>query len=302
VTDPWARPGNQEPPVPAAGPPGQPTQQYPPGGPPPDYSGPPPSAPGEPGPDGSGRLKRFFRDPLSIVLVVVITLALVTAGLLGAELYARNRADTVVSKVTECVVQDSATASFGAAPPFLWQHMTGHYTNIHIETAGNQIRDTKGMKVVLDINDVRLEDTADSGGSIGALDADITWSQAGLKETLGDLIKIPFLGSVVSDVKTNEANGTIELESLAGTIVTKPTVNNGAISLQVTELSGFGLTLPKEIVQGPLDAFAEELIKGYPLGIKADSVVVTDSGIEAHLSTRNATIPKGNEDPCFADI
>jgi len=102
------------------------------------------------------KFKKIFSDPLSIVLVVVTVLALVFAGLLGGELYARNRADSVVAKVVACVVEDDATASFGVLPPFLLQHMSGHYTNIQIETAGNQVRDARGMKLILDINDVRL--------------------------------------------------------------------------------------------------------------------------------------------------
>ena len=115
------------------------------------------------------KIKNLFRDPLSIVLVVVIVIALVAAGLLAGELYARSRADDVVAKATECVVQDNVSASFGALPPFLMQHMSGHYTNIHIETAGNQIRQAKGMKVNVVIKDVRLEDTANSSGSIGVV-------------------------------------------------------------------------------------------------------------------------------------
>ena len=93
------------------------------------------------------KIKRLFRDPLSIVLVAVIVVALVLAGVLAGELYARSRADSVVAKVVECVVQDDADVSFGALPPFLMQHISGHYTNIHIQTAGNQIREAKGMKV-----------------------------------------------------------------------------------------------------------------------------------------------------------
>ncbi|MDT5236878.1 MAG: hypothetical protein QOF47_2865, partial [Mycobacterium sp.] len=58
------------------------------------------------------KIKNLFRDPLSIVLVVVIVVALVLAGVLAAELYARGRGDSVVTKATECVVQDSAKASF----------------------------------------------------------------------------------------------------------------------------------------------------------------------------------------------
>ena len=41
--------------------------------------------------------------------------------------------------------------SFGVVPPFLWQHFNKHYTNISVETAGNQVRDAKGMKVIQDV-------------------------------------------------------------------------------------------------------------------------------------------------------
>ncbi len=295
MTDPWARP-NQPPPPPP---------QHP-QGPPPGYPAPPPQqAPQQPaGPpkDSSlpARIKRLFRDPLSIVLVVVIVVALVLAGLLAGELYARNRADTVVAGVTECVVQDQATASFGVMPPFLIQHMSGHYTNMHIETAGNQVRDAKGMKVNLDINDVRLEDTADSSGSIGSLVANITWSAEGIKQTIQD--SIPLVGAFVTGVTTNPSAGTIELEGALGSIVAKPAVVDNGIALQVTELTGLGFTLPRETVQPALDAFTSQLTKNYPLGIHADSVQVTDSGVVSQFSTQNATIPKGQQDPCFAGL
>ena len=147
------------------------------------------------------KIKNLFRDPLSIVLVVVIVVALVAAGLLAGELYARSRADEVVAKAAECVVQDNATVSFGALPPFLMQHISGHYTNIHFETAGNQIRQAKGMKVNVVIKDVRLEDTANSSGSIGSLVANITWSSQGIKDTIQNAI--PIVGSFVTGVTTN---------------------------------------------------------------------------------------------------
>ena len=73
------------------------------------------------------KIKNLFRDPLSIVLVVVIVLALTAAGLLAGELYARNRADDIVARVVECVVQDQASASFGALPPFLLQPDQAEY-------------------------------------------------------------------------------------------------------------------------------------------------------------------------------
>jgi hypothetical protein len=295
VTDPWARPANQVPPVP-------PPPQFP-QGPPPGQGVPRQGAPGEPPNKDSSLLvktKKLFRDPLSIVLVVVIVIALAAAGLLAGELYARSRADKVVARAAQCVVQDSATVSFGALPPFLMQHVSGHYTNIHFETAGNQIRQAKGMKVNVVIKDVRLEDTATSSGSIGSLVANVTWSSQGIKDTIQNAI--PIVGSFVTGVTTNPSAGTIELQGALGNITAKPAVVDNGISLQVTELSGLGFTLPRETVQPALDAFTSQLTKNYPMGIHADTVQVTDTGVVSQFSTQNASIPKGNEDPCFAGL
>ena len=244
--------------------------------------------------------KNLFRDPLSIVLVVVIVMALVFAGLLAGELYARHRADSVVANAVQCVVQDDASASFGVWPPFLMQHMSGHYTNIHIETAGNQVREAKGMKVNLEINDVRLEDTPTSSGSIGSLVANITWTAEGIRQTIQDAI--PLVGSFVTGVTTNPSAGTIELEGALGNITTKPEVIDNGIALQVMEVSGLGFTLPRETVQPALDAFTSQLTKNYPLGIHADTVTVTDNGVESRFSTQNASMPKEQDDPCFAGL
>lgn len=246
------------------------------------------------------KLKNIFSDPLSIVLVVVIVLALVFAGLLGAELYARNRADTVVAGTVECVVQDDATASFGVLPPFLMQHVSGHYTNIRIETAGNQVRDAKGMKVNLDINDVRLEDSPTSSGTIGSLVANISWSTEGIKQTIQGAI--PLVGSFVTGVTTNPTDGTVELEGALGSITARPEVADGGIALRVQQVTGLGFTLPREAVQPALDAFTSELTQDYPMDIRADSVEVTDSGVVSQFSTRNASIPKQTDDPCFAGL
>jgi LmeA-like phospholipid-binding len=224
----------------------------------------------------------------------------VLAGLLAGELYARSRANSVVARVTECVVQDDASASFGALPPFLLQHMSGHYTNINIETAGNQIRDAKNMRVTLKVHDVRLEDTATSSGSIGSLLANVTWSAEGIKQTIQD--SVPLIGSFVTGVTTNPSAGTIELEGALGSIVARPEVVDNGIALEVTELTGLGFTLPREAVQPALDAFTSQLTKNYPLGIHADAVQVTDSGVISQFSTQNASIPKSGDNPCFAGL
>ena len=131
----------------------RPTQHMPKAGPPPGQPpGPPPAydAAQEPKP----KRRRGLADPLSIVLILVIVVALVAAGLIGTEIYGRHLANSKVASAAECEIQDSATVSFGAMPPLLWQHYNGHYDNITIITAGNQIKDAKGMKADVTINDV----------------------------------------------------------------------------------------------------------------------------------------------------
>jgi hypothetical protein len=178
--------------------------------------------------------------------------------------------------------------------------MSGHYTNITVETAGNQVRDAKGMKVTLHINDVRLEDTATSSGSIGSMVVDVDWSTDGIYQTISDAV--PIIGAFVRGVSTNPSAGTVELKGVLGSITAKPTVVNGAISLQVVELTGLGFSLPRETVQPMLDVFTAKLTSDYPVGIKADSIEVTDSGVKSRLSSSNAEIPKGQQDPCFANL
>ena len=314
-SEPWARPGQQPPQPhqpqsgyparpPSSGqppqgpPPGQPTQSYPSQG---HRSGSPSAEDYDETPRG-GKFTRFVRDPLSIVLVVVILLALGAAGLIGGEIYARQRGDTVVSATTKCIIQDDVTVSFAKFPPLLWQYATSHYDNISVTTAGNQIRNIKGMKAEISINDVRLGDGGNSPGTIGALDATLTWSADGIKQTIQN--DIPLIGAFVNGVTTNAGDGTVELQGMLGSIVVKPEVVDNGISLEVQKLTGLGFTLPRETVQPALDAFSGQLTQNYPLGVHADSVQVTDSGVVSKFSTRNATIPgnNGGNDPCFAGL
>ena len=314
----WARPGTQSPPTqaaPQAGssttqtapshayespaqPPHQtfplPAQEYPAESP---YGQPPSQDP--PAPVKTKR--RFIGDPVSIILILVIAAALAVAGLIGGELYARNRANKVVAAATECVVQDQAKVSFGPSP-FLLQHFAGHYRDISIHTAGHQLRDAKGMTADININNVDLHGSGDSKGTIGELDATITWTSDGIKETVQG--SVPFVGGLVNSVSTNPSAGTIELSGALGlgSVTVKPQVAGSGLSLQVVNVTAMGATLPRETAQAALDTFTANLTKQYPLGIHADSVQVTNDGVVAHFSTRDASIPAAQTDPCFAHV
>jgi hypothetical protein len=258
-------------------------------------------------PPPPGRL----RNPLSIVLIAVIVIGLVAAGLLAGELYARHRAESVLAAATECVVHDKASVSFGATP-LLLQLATGHYRNISIHTAGNRIGNARGMKADVRIDDVRLDGDADAMGTVGALDAMITWSADGMRQSIQEAIS-PLRG-LVTGVQTNPDDGTVKLQGNLGSVTTRPRVTDGRVALQVVDVTGLGLLLPSETVQSALDAFTTRLTENYPLDIHADSVQITYDGVTAHYSARDTPIPHGNKgnkgnqgnkdnrDPCFANL
>lgn len=270
-------------PVPAMQPPMQP--------PPPRYSETPePEQPHRRGLRG---------DPLSVMLALIIAGALALAALLGGEVYARQKADSIVAKAVSCVVQDSASASFGMRP-FLLQHFTHRYRDMRVETAGNQIREAKGMKMSLRLDDVRMNQTADSAGTLGSLEADVTWSADGIKQTVQGII--PLLGGLVSGVSPSPSDGTLELDGPLGTVTIKPETVDGNLRLTAQKVTGLGMRLPSESIQPALDVFTDQLAKNLPMGIHAESVQVTDTGVAARYATRNATIPNAAQDPCFAGL
>lgn len=232
-----------------------------------------------------------------MILVLVTVSALGLAALLGGELYARHRADSQVAKAVSCVVKDNADVSFGMRP-LLLQLLTKTFNGISVQTAGNRIREAKGMKLDLRLDDVHLDPTPESAGTLGSLDAEVTWTSDGIKQTAQDVI--PVLGDLVSDVGTQPADGVIELRSTLGSVAVKPRVDYGKLSLQVVGLSGLGFALPRETVQPALDTFTEALTKNLPMGIHADSIEVTDTGVTARFVTRDAKIPNGQQDACFA--
>ncbi|MGH3674561.1 MAG: LmeA family phospholipid-binding protein [Mycobacterium sp.] len=220
---------------------------------------------------------------------------MLAGGLAGAELYARSRADSILVEVAECVVQDGATISFGVNPPFLWQHITGHYTNISVATAGDNVQAAKGMTAEVALADVRLQDSADSKGTIGSLNVTLSWKADGIKDTVVE--NLPAVG--VTGVSTKPGLSAIVLEAGDNSVTAKPVVTDGDLNLEVLDVTG---PLPKDTVQTALNDLTKKLNDNYPLGIHADSVEVTETGVVGKFSSQNASIPKEDASPCFARL
>ena len=93
---------------------------------------PPGLAPTQQIPQPSAPEQPARRDPLSMILIGVIVVAVTIAGVLGAELFVRHTANSIVANAVSCVVGDRASASFGLRP-FLIQHFTHSYRDMTVE-------------------------------------------------------------------------------------------------------------------------------------------------------------------------
>lgn len=264
----------------ATPPPLQPPPSQPPISPPP-VSAIPPAAP----------RKRKGRRALVVLGLIVIV---VVAGLVGADVFVRNRAESVVADTVKCSTGDTSTVSFEAMPPLLWQYASGKYSSIRIQTSGNRIRDMRGMAVVIDLRDVRPPANA-AAGSIGSADASLTWSLDGIKETVRKAV--PVGGTLLTDVTASPSDGTIKLGNFLVSVTVKPKkLDNGNIALDVVNTEGPGLSAI-ESLQPALDAYLAK--QKLPLNLRADQLSVTDHGVNAHLTSSNVDLPAESEKDCY---
>jgi hypothetical protein len=153
------------------------------------------------------------------------------------------------------------------------------------------------MTADVTLKDVRLQDSADSKGTIGSLNATLSWKSAGIKDTM--VANLPVVGRLVTGVSTDPAAGTIVLEAGSNSVTAKPVVTDGDLDLDVVDVNG---PLPKDTVQSALNDLTKKLNDNYPLGIHAESVEVTDTGVVGKFSSQNASIPKEDANLCFARL
>ena len=237
-----------------------------------------------------------LKKPTSIVLIAVTAVALMCAGLLGGELYLRQKAQSIITAMAQCIVDDDANVSIATPPPLLLQTLTGHYAGITIATAGKQVRSAKGMRVVLDIVDLHVPVNGSSGITVGSLSATIVWTDDGMKRTAQQAI--PLFGASITAVGTDPSTGTIALHGVLGSVIAKPAVADGSLRLQVESFTGLGFPLPPDGLQWALDSFAAEMKTRLPTGLRVDGVRVTDTGVAAHFSARNVSIPAPAAQTC----
>lgn len=246
---------------------------------------PPASPPAEPRRRGRG-----FKVGLICLLVLVVAVA----GLVGAEFYARHRAAEIVGDALKCSIGDTAITTLTTMPPFLWQHLTGTYSAIDIQTAGHNVRQAQGMRLQAEIRDLQQHDNT---ATIKSVNARLIWTPDGIKQSVKSAI--PLLGSLITDVSANPDNDTLKLSSLLAALTVRPRATaEGGLTLDIVDTTGSGLGEASDL-QPVLDAYLARQTGNLPLGVKAQKVEVTDEGVVAQFAAHDAMVPMNNEE-CFS--
>ena len=140
---------------------------------------------------------------------------------------------------------------FGTSPPVLMQYMNDKYSGFKITTHGTHIRSAQGMTAIIAVDDLDLNGDANKRGTIGAIDASITWTAEGMRESVNVALQEAideYIGDsffsfvqdwiptdqVVTSVKTDPSTGVVTAEGLLGTTISvKPEATaDGGIQLQ----------------------------------------------------------------------
>ncbi|MEU2092670.1 LmeA family phospholipid-binding protein [Nocardia beijingensis] len=213
------------------------------------------------------RRRRALLIALTVVAVLLATV------LVGGEAYARHTVSNCISSQFEKEMGSKIDVGFGPKPMLLtW--IDGKVPSVKVNSDDSKFGPAVGMVVHAVFRDV---DVADQNGSvIGSSSADVTWSNEGIKETLGGM---------VSGVSSSASTGMLTLSVLGGfaELQLKPQIVNGAVQVETMSAQLLGIGLPSDLVQGIVDLFTKSL-QSYPLGMTATDLKVTDSGVDVHLS------------------
>ncbi|EHI40606.1 hypothetical protein OPAG_00647 [Rhodococcus opacus PD630] len=223
-----------------------------------------------------------------VLVISLVVIAALVAVLVGGELFVRNRVKTCMADQFESQLGSQVDVGLSWKPVLL-QSVDKNVPYITIDSDDTKFGPAQGMQVHAQVNDIRIENTADSSGTIGSSDADITWSTAGILATLQQQA----FGSLISGVTADSSAGTLRFSvgpaGLADLTV-KPEIVNGTVKVQTVgaEILGFGL--PTDLVDGVVQTLTSSL-QTYPLGMQPTSLKVTDDAIEITLEGGAYTMP-----------
>ncbi|AFU05750.1 DUF2993 domain-containing protein [Nocardia brasiliensis] len=224
------------------------------------------------------------RTLLIALTVVAILLATV---LVGGEAYARHTVSRCISTQFEKEMGSKIDVGFGIKPMLItW--IDGKVPTVTVDSDDTKFGPAVGMVVHAEFHDVEVVDNGRGGGAIGSSSAEVTWSNDGIRQTLGNL---------VSGVRSTPSSDMLSLDVLGGLaqLQVKPVIKNGVIEVETMSAQLLGMGLPTDLVQGIVEVFTQSL-QSYPYNMQPTEVKVTDNGIAVKLTGTRAELPAATGD------
>ncbi|QBJ98598.1 DUF2993 domain-containing protein [Rhodococcus sp. ABRD24] len=222
------------------------------------------------------------------VTISLIVVAVLIVGLIGGELFLRQRATSCMESQFQSQLGSDVNVSLSWKPVLL-QMTDKNVPYVKIDSSGSSFGPAQGMEVHARANDIRITDSPESSGTIGSSSADITWATAGILAT----VQSQPLGNLISTVTTDPAAGTLTFAvgpaGLADLTV-RPTVQNGEVVVETVGAAILGLGLPTALVDGIVQSLTDSL-QQYPLGMAPTSVTVSDNAVNLTLDGGQYTMP-----------
>ncbi|MCZ4079225.1 DUF2993 domain-containing protein [Rhodococcus sp. H36-A4] len=227
------------------------------------------------------------KTPLVLVLVAV----LVVAALLGGELFFRQQIKSCLAGQLESEIGSQVDVGLGWKP-ILISLIDKQVSSVTLDSDDARFGPAEGMTVHAEVNDVNVQQSADSNGTIGSSSADIDWSTAGIASTL----QSQGIGALVTGVTSDASAGTLSF-AVGGLaeLTVKPVVAGGSVDVQTVGASILGLGIPTDLVDSIVGVLSDSL-QQYPLDMAPTALTVTDSGIELTLQGDQYTLPPVSAD------
>lgn len=222
----------------------------------------------------------------ALIVVMVVIVALL-AVLIGGELYVRHNVKQCMADQFESQIGSQVDVGLSAKPVLL-QAIDKKVPHITVTSDDTTFGPATDMHVSARVNDVDLTTSATSGGTVGSSTADIDWSTDGIAATIAAQ---PF-GTLVTGVTSDPSAGTLTFALLGNLaeLTVQPTVSDGVVHVNTVGAELLGLGLPTDLVSGVVDILTSSL-QTFPLGMTAQSLTVTDNGLQLSLAGGAYTMP-----------
>lgn len=226
------------------------------------------------------------RNRLTVIAVASVVALL--AVVIGGEFYARHRVTSCMSAQFRKELGSKVDIGLGWKPVLI-EMIDGKVPTITIDSADIKFGPALGMKVHAEAKGIQLEDSGQRAGTIDHSTAHVVWTVDGIGDTLRDQA----FGTLVSGVKTNPADGTLIFEGLSGLgrLTVTPVVQHGTVQVHTKNAQVLGFGLPTDLVDGIVKIVAGSL-QNYPIGMSAQSVTITDAGLEMSLAGGRFDLPR----------